>query len=965
MKINFQSNDVIDTGNHNVENSQGKNNSVKKSGNAKYGESAFQVDFMGENGMMWNVANSSGKDKGKSLIDIQQEAGNVDVAVQQDYMTLMSNTMSEEDYAKLEEEGFHFQDMDPDAAVSIVDKIKAELAKSGQVTAGYNDDLDMDTLAAAVGSDTLARAVADSFTKANVPFTRDNLSQVKKAWDMASNLKTPDDGTVSYMIDNELEPEIWNFYLAENSGSSNAKSGAAGFYAENVQGYYSRNAEGDISGIQGQIDKLIIQAGFEVSDESRESAEWLLKKNLPITAETLVNLKNIKECEFPVTEGRFASAVADAIIEGKNPIRAELSGKQNIYDKAVQILSHFMSDDIIKDIGENISARRQLEEIRFRMTAEVNVRLLKSNFSIDTAPMEQLVEALKQAESEVAGKYFPNDSDAVLKYELMNEANRIVSDLPTIPASIVGNISMRSAEISLSEFHSEGIALRDAYVRANESYEALMTSPRKDLGDNIQKAFANVDDIVKDLGLELTEENRRAVRILGYNRMEMSVENVQKVSAADAEVNDVIRKMTPAATMKMIREGVNPLEKSFEELNTYLDNSAKEYEEQAESYSRFLYKMEHNKEISQDERDAYIGIFRMIRQIEKSDGAAVGALVNSQAQLQFANLLSAVRSGKFKHLDVKVEDAFGGIVDVVRKGESISDQIAKGFVKDVDEIMTEVSYLEEAEAEYYRERLEEVREASNVTPAAAELLKKGMIVPNAGYLIAAEELLNGEENLFRKISKREKELGKDGESRLDKASKELADNLDNESFDADYDEAIDNLKEEVEWFSISSDTEIDVRDMKLAHKQLNIAASASHNEEYFIPMYMGDELTQVHLTVERATEEGGQVSISVNMAENHSLKADFRLSGNVLAGIFVGSTNEEVSKLKDAADIISDRISKGEGGLDGILVREISTFSSEEYTGSRVGKDADTIMTDGAENIQLYRIAKMFLQAVR
>ncbi len=42
----------------------------------------------------------------------------------------------------------------------------------------------------------------------------------------------------------------------------------------------------------------------------------------------------------------------------------------------------------------------------------------------------------------------------------------------------------------------------------------MMTAPRKDMGDSIQKAFRNVDDILEDLGLETNDSNRRAVRIL-------------------------------------------------------------------------------------------------------------------------------------------------------------------------------------------------------------------------------------------------------------------------------------------------------------------------------------------------------------------------------------------------------------------------------------------------------------------
>ena len=109
--------------------------------------------------------------------------------------------------------------MDQDTAVTIVDKIKAELVRSGQQIAGYTDDIDMDTLAAAVGSDTLARSIEEQFRSADLPLTQENINELKNAWDMAASLKEPEEGAVSYLVDNGLEPEIWNLYVAENSGA--------------------------------------------------------------------------------------------------------------------------------------------------------------------------------------------------------------------------------------------------------------------------------------------------------------------------------------------------------------------------------------------------------------------------------------------------------------------------------------------------------------------------------------------------------------------------------------------------------------------------------------------------------------------------------------------------------------------------------------------------------------------------
>lgn len=51
-----------------------------------------------------------------------------------------------------------------------------------------------------------------------------------------------------------------------------------------------------------------------------------------------------------------------------------------------------------------------------------------------------------------------------------------------------------------------------------------------------------------------------------------------------------------------------------------------------EDYSRFLYQLERKKDVTEEERKAYIGIYRMVHQVEREDGAAVGAVVNTGAR---------------------------------------------------------------------------------------------------------------------------------------------------------------------------------------------------------------------------------------------------------------------------------------------------------------------------------------------
>ncbi len=955
MKISFYQQTALETEKQHTE----------KSHAARVANAAanYQVTFHDRKEELWGAAATSGREKGKSLIELQQEADNTDVAIQQDYNIVMSHTMSQEDYAQMQKEGFSFENMDPDTAVTIVDKIKAELVRSGKHIAGYTDDLDMDTLAAAVGSEALAAAVAQSFREADIPLTEENLEDVVQAWNMAAELKPMEEGAEGYLIDNEMSAQIWNLYLAQNSGAGIGAAGAPRYYAEDIQGYYAQSAQvQEKEDLSAQIDKVIRQSGREVNEKTRQSAQWLLEKGYPLTAQNLDRMEELAALELPVSPRQFAEAAAAAIAEGKNPIYGELSqGNRNIYEKAVQIEAYYQSSEVWEKYGGDVTARRQLEEIRLRMTAEVNLKLLKSGFSIDTAPMEELVEALKQAEEELAGQYFPNDAQAVDKYRSFTRTNEIMEQIPQLPAQILGSFAEGRALFSLGEFHEEGKALQDTYQRARTDYEALMTAPRADLGDNIKKAFANVDDILQDLGLELTEENRRAARILGYNRMEMTIQNIEAVRSADEQVKNVVEKMTPATVLKMIRDDFNPLEKSFAELEHYFEELPEEYRESSENYARFLYGLERNHEITEEERAGYIGIFRLIRQIEKSDGAAAGTLVNAQAELHFANLITAVRTGKVKSLDKKVTDELGAVTELIRKGDSITDQIAKAFAKTAEKALTELSYSEEAEAGYQCENLESIRQAARTDGESVALLERGQVTVTAENLLAAQALTQDTKDLFAAAGKRkrleEEQTAAEADEKMIR-SLELWQKLDDkEDFREAYEKTVEEATTAAEEASFEeADTSLDVRRMQLVHKQLTVVSSLAQQEEYIVPMYIGDRLSRVHLIFDRGGAQKGTVSISVRMSGGECLEASLSVEKGTVSGILTGKTQNEVMKLQRIADTFREE------AKEHWTVGELQIAATQPLSQAISTAGADDAKK--ADNSELYRAAKTFLHAV-
>ena len=1006
----------------------------------------------------------AGGEKGKSLIELQQEAAEADVGVQRDFMTVMSHTMSEEDYARMQEEGFDPGSMEPDEVVTIVDKIKAELARAGKNIVGYTDNLDMGTLTAALGSEVLARSVADSFREADVPLTKENLSAISQAWAMSSGLQPMGDGSYSYLIDNGMEAEIWNLYLAQSSGAGRGGN-APRFYAEEVQGYYTQSAGmGQTDGLQGQIDRIIEQAGSEVNQRSRENAKWLLDRGLPLTPENLKRLEELEQVELPVTEKRFGEAVAAAVAQGKSPVHASLEGKGgNLYERAAAISEYYHSSELWEATVGDITARRQLEEVRLRMTAEVNVKLLKSGFSIDTSPMEELIEALKLAEHQLADQYFPRDDMAVEKYHNYRKVSTVTDQLPGLPADVLGIFAKGRGGASLETIYNEGKALQDNYEKAQASYEKLMTMPRSEMGDSIEKAFASVDHILKELGVELTDENRRAVRILGYNRMEMNRSNLEAVRDADRQVQDVLGKLTPAATLKMIRDGFNPLEKSFGELEQYFKSLPPEYKKEAESYSRFLYGLERNNAITPEERESYIGIYRLVRQFEKAEGAAVGALVNAQSEIQFSSLLAAMQGGR-RSVDLRVSEDMGAIDRQKSKTASITEQISKAFVKTVadiraekaaraaaamaeaksatveenvqtaadaaragenavpdeaaaqsattsersiaaeeaagsavnaaaetvsgqmtaagademqqaavpaqsseallkaaNEILTEVSADEKTEREYNKAQLEEQRQAvSAADQESVAMLQRGELPASADNLMAAHALTHGRENIFALSDRRRENVEKrtDGENpeKEPVESTKLWEKLDDrEDFAQEYERMTGEALESVEEATFEeAESSVDVRNMQLNHKQLTVAASLAQREEYYLPMYVGETLTRIHLTLDRNSPQKGTVTIGVTLSEEAHMQARLYLENDTVHGILFGEGKVEVMKLQQIADTFRK---EAEGSW---TVGNISTIASEKRMPELIKSGAHT----PTESADLYRVARVFLQSV-
>ncbi len=994
----------------------------------------------------------------KSALKAYEKESVLDAAERKNQMVVLSNTTTAEDYAKMQEEGFSLDVTTSNTIVTETDKIKAQLAKAGVDISIFGDDLSMEQLEAIAGNTELAMQLAQAMQQADIPCTEENMKEAMEAIGLANMLEAPSAGAVKYLLDNEMEPTIENLYKAEYSGN------------------YQMNEKPsiDIAPFAKQIERIICQTGLPVDEQTMAESKWMLENDIPLNEEKLRYVDILRNMTLPIAEQALIKGIVAAISEGKRPQDAMMISQYTLAEQAgntlsvvktatdadlsyvvnhgmevtVQNLAYAMAarEADVEQATDNtqmldaeaasevdwvsgdgateqdgytkrglalITARRQLEEIRLVMTTEANYALLKKGIQIDTQPLAQLVEELKSQEN----SYYENllRGQGVEATEenvsLFRETTETVSDLKNTPAYVLGMKEIRTATVS--EVHDEAKILQETLARANERYETLMTVPRADLGDSIQKAFRNVDDILTDLGLEASEANRRAVRILGYNQISITTESVAEMKAVDEEVQRTFRNLTPATVIEMIRRGVNPLDMDFASVNQIAEQIATESgEEEKQKFSEFLWKLEKNNAISEEERASYIGTYRLIHQVEQSDGAVIGALINQGADITMRNLMTAVRSGRHSgKMDYFVDEGFGVRENSGYMGTSITEQIETAYqtncLKDAldtltpnkmqqvmmqdaawenmtpEELKEALQQIEIDEASldlaYAKEQLAQLTQSANVTEDIYAVLEKYDIPNTMSNILAMEAMLKNRNGMFRQIfGKSVKDAdGKDGtDDDIEEMKQEVLDAF-GEAISApeemaEAQEKLGMLAENVMRGMIESDnvTSIDVREMRLMSAQLSINNALAKEEQYSVPVMVGDGVVSVSLKIVRGVDKKGIVDITMESALRGKIAATFQAKEQGVAGL-VATDNEETRELLETHKSALMDGMESEAAAD-IHYAYISDLNLNQFSMGSFGVEAEN--QAGASNegetyqvqtARLYRIAETFIRQMR
>ena len=118
---------------------------------------------------------------------------------------------------------------------------------------------------------------------------------------------------------------------------------------------------------------------------------------------------------------------------------------------------------------------------------------------------------------------------------------------------------------------------------------------------------------------------------------------------------------------------------------------------------------------------------------------------------------------------------------------------------------------------------------------------------------------------------------------------------------------------------------------------------------------MGDTLNRVHLTLDKAGQDKGTVTVGVTLSEEEHIQARLYLQEGIVHGMLFAEGKVELKKAQEIADTFK------RDAENSWKVGNITVINSEKRMPELI-RSGEHTRTESAE---LYRVAKTFLQSLK
>lgn len=896
--------------------------------------------------------------------------------------------LSGADAVKLDEDGFNLTDATPDDMVNIVEKIKIELAMHSDDYVNYGTAVSKDKIESVTGSAAMAASIESRMQGADIAVNDESVAEVKGTLEKSKELKPLSENTKNYMVANRIEPSIAGIYQAQaaTSSSISADGVTIGKCADAI-------SDADFEALRPGIEKIIASAGLEVNDKTLADARAFIDAQIPVTKENLEYKAQLDSIDIDMIQAdseellnkifdnmKLGGKAENTLVTG-SPVddirtaldtinRAEYSDVANVVSKGetFTIASLKLEMDARSFRIEysaatvstgNSEVRNQASDVqqaadkaydtlvtaRVLMSANASIYLVKNNISILTTPIDELNSMLMEYEQ--ADEMY---EEAQIAYTDVLEARKTLNEIVRNPARVFASM----------------------FDKMNETYEAVGTQIRGDLGDSLKKAVqGSADDIIRELGLEGTDEDKEAIKVLAANNMDMTKENVEIVKSVNAMINNLIKNMKPETVLNMIKDGVNPMNASIEEVNEYLteanDKASKDNEEK---FSKFLYKLDRTNGITKEQRKQFIGIYQMMNIFTRDAGVAAGALIKQGAEVTMNNLMTAYNSRKHYDMDAVIDEntgmaevsgianyysalfmANGGLVTPntlknVDNSSGIGEQSVEMFIEQLED-----NYDAAAEEQYYEEYLKEQQAAVQAGADILRQIRNADTEINSGNIQAVKAFLESGQFPDIRGVKTTRDYARDSIEKIGHKEK----------LSLMYEEMKDETEEELQEVLSKAgdlDTQIDVNyegflDLRLKDRTIGYIKNLALRHDYRIP-YITDSGSTGMLKLTLVQDDDNKGRISVNMLSSVLGKVSVEAKADRESlGMYIVSDTAVSDEGSQLLDDMEENLKEGFGFTN--VTVNITKSSDVPYVTYEAA--ADSVATD-----KLYEIAAQIVK---
>lgn len=605
------------------------------------------ISFLNENGLENTAENA------KTVRDIKA------------YINSIINSGGEVSVAKLMSMGIDIGNLSLDALSRLIYE-----ANTSDLTALNNKEEDFSEFLnnnPEIASDSQKSAIAKALFEQGLPINDSNMDKMEALLNKAENLPSLDNSEIISLLKQNSSLSVDNIYKA-------------GFNHSNTP---IKEIDDKIwNELKAQVENIFSRDNIEPTEEHFEIAKSLIANEVALNGENINKVDFLKEPK--VNQNQLLKVFAEAISKGEDINTADILGSDfsnssdfdfsevaDSYLDTIKYINQADEEDIQKVIDDNkelnlkniiteaknsqdtpkaenisqeaVTAKRQLLEIQLKLTSESAARLCQKGIDINTEPLKEAINQLKAVEKELYSQSLQNAGA---------EVNAKSVDILTQSVNKVNSLALfmnESSNYSLLFNKATAPTLDEVSTTATNSVlstlEALATTPSQKFGDSFSQVKGQLESILSQSGIPVTEENLRAAEILSRNGIDITEENILKIKVTDTKLNTIYDKLHPMTIANMIKEGINPLNTGLDDIIDYIQLYSTEYEqENREKIAEYIMEADENKALSEEERTAVASVYKALSYISKGNSKAVGSAVFAENSATIGDILDMAKA---------------------------------------------------------------------------------------------------------------------------------------------------------------------------------------------------------------------------------------------------------------------------------------------------------------------------------